>query len=211
MECMSGKRSLQVDATTLSGQIDGYAERLIDIGTGDGRFVLASAQARPRVFALGIDACRQNLRVASRCAPENALFVIANALALPGELDGVATQITINFPWGSLLKGLVAGEATLLRGLAALCRPGARMDVRLNGGALAAAGWTLDKGAAHIRRVLCSSGFALDAPVALGPGKLRQIPTTWAKRLAFGRDPRAMALHGVWEGLPVPALFAHAT
>jgi 16S rRNA (adenine(1408)-N(1))-methyltransferase len=204
MECISGRRSLQVNATALAEQLNGYAQRLIDIGAGDGRFVLANARARPTVFALGIDACRENLRVAWRRAPVNALFVIANALALPGELNGMATHITINFPWGSLLDGLLAGEATLLRGLGALGQPGARIDVRLNGGALAAAGWTLEAGAAQIRWVLLSSGFALVPPVALSTGELRQIPTTWAKRLAFGRDPRAIVLSGVWQGLRVP-------
>jgi 16S rRNA (adenine(1408)-N(1))-methyltransferase len=205
MERVLGKYSCQIDAATLAASMEGYAHRLVDIGAGDGRFVLASARGRPAVFALGIDACRENLRAASRRAPGNAFFVIANALALPFDLDGIATHITINFPWGSLLEGLLTGEATLLHGLAALCRPGARLDVRLNGGALAAAGWTLEAGAAQIRWLMCRHGFALDALAVLGPGELRRIPTTWAKRLAFGRDPRAMALSGVWEGLPVPA------
>jgi hypothetical protein len=32
--------------------------------------------------------------------------------------------------------------------------------------------------------------------MALGPADLRACPTTWAHRLAFGRDPRALWLHG---------------
>jgi hypothetical protein len=31
----------------------------------------------------------------------------------------------------------------------------------------------------------------------MGPEQLRACPTTWAKRLAFGRDPRAIAVDAV--------------
>jgi 16S rRNA (adenine(1408)-N(1))-methyltransferase len=172
---------------------------LVDVGTGDGRFVRSAALADPGVFAIGLDACREPLWRAARTAPPNALYVIANALALPRELDGRATHLTINFPWGSLLAGLLEGDPALPAlpaRLAASARPGAALDVRLNAGALAEAGRTLEDGGAAVRAALQRAGFALRPPVALGPGDLRACPTTWAHRLAFGRDPRALWLHG---------------
>ena len=84
----------------------------------------------------------------------------------------------------------------MLNGLAALAQPGARIDVRLNGGALAEAGWSLEAGAERVRRMLLSAGFDVRASLALDARSLRRLPTTWAKRLAFGRDPLAMALSG---------------
>ena len=61
-------------------------------------------------------------------------------------------------------------------------------------GALAEAGWPLEAGAAQIREVLAAHGLRMKRPVSLDSTELRAYPTTWAKRLAFGRDPRALHL-----------------
>jgi 16S rRNA (adenine(1408)-N(1))-methyltransferase len=196
MESIQGKHALFITAAELYARLTGYQQVLIDLGTGDGRFVEHVARTRPDCFAIGLDACRENLREASRRALRNTLYGIANVLALPEELRELATEVTINFPWGSLLEGLLTGEAALLDGLAELARPGAHLTVRLNGGALAEAGWSLYDGAVQIQRRLNATGFTLDKPVELDAGALRQLPTTWAKRLAFGRDPRALTLSG---------------
>ena len=194
MEAIYGKRSTTVDAATLDARLSEHEKCVIDIGTGDGRFVHALARARPRAFVVGLDACRENLRAVSRAAPPNALFVIANALALPRELAGIADHVTINFPWGSLLRGLLDGEPTLLDGLLAIIKSSAALEVRLNGGALLEAGWSLEDGGICLQHVLGGSGFVVGALQSLDVVALRACPTTWAKRLAFGRDPRALYL-----------------
>ena len=118
MESIQGKYAARIDAPALLGRLADYQEVLLDIGTGDGRFVRHMAAACPARFAIGVDACRENLRAHSRAAPANALYLIAEARALPHALDGQATAITINFPWGSLLGGLLASEPALLDRLA---------------------------------------------------------------------------------------------
>jgi hypothetical protein len=160
------------------------------------------ARTSPTWFAVGVDACRDNLRKASRKAPSNALYVIANALALPKEeLGGMASKVTINFPWGSLLTALLNGEPMLLEGLLAICRPGAVLEARLNAGALAEAGYTLESGGARIRQTLQEGGFEVAGDLlGLDARQLRQCPTTWAKRLAYGRDPRAVCLKAMRGG-----------
>jgi 16S rRNA (adenine(1408)-N(1))-methyltransferase len=193
----------------LAGRLASYPHVLLDLGTGDGRFVRSIATSCPATFAIGIDACRENLRATSRGAPPNALYLIANALALPQELDGAATQVTINFPWGSLLAGLLAGEPALMRRITAVVRHDAHLDVRLNGGALAEAGWPLHEGGRQVRRVLLAAGFRIRQPVELGARELQACETSWARRLAFGRDPRAVYLHGQYgpwgaDRLPTP-------
>jgi len=201
LECIRGKASSYLDAADLAATARGYAGVLLDLGTGDGRYAWEMARAHPDWLAIGLDACREGLRDRSRkpLPGGNALFVIANALALPPGLSGLATRITINFPWGSLLRGLLDGDPALLDGLHAVARPGAILECRLNGGALAEAGWALDDGAARVGRVLRDAGFA---PAAMGPTRLdaralRACPTSWARRLAFGRDPRATYLRAV--------------
>ena len=172
----------------------GYGDVLVDVGTGDGRYVLHAARTRPGWFVVGVDACRDNLRKASLKAPGNALYIIANALALPGELIGVASRVTINFPWGSLLAGLLDGSPKLMEGLAAIARPGAEMEIMLNAGALAGAGHTLALGGERVRSALFEAGFDVGRATRLGVHDLRRCHTTWARRLAYGRDPRAVYL-----------------
>lgn len=196
MEIMRGKRPSRLSAEALAETTAGYEAVHIDLGTGDGRYPATVARACRTAFAIGVDACRENLHDASRRAPENALYVIANAQALPPELDGLADQITINFPWGSLIEGLLAGDAALLEGLRRIARRGAGLELRLNGGALAEAGWTLEAGACRARETLAENGFEMLPPLTLTTQALRDFPTTWAKRLAYGRDPRAVWLHG---------------
>jgi hypothetical protein len=109
--------------------------------------------------------------------------------------------VTINFPWGELLTGLLALDQAQAGGLAttiaSLARPDALLEVRLNCGALTAAGWTLEDACSAVKNNLSGSGFKVAAPRLLGAGELRACETTWAHRLAFGRDPRALYFRGV--------------
>lgn len=196
MEIMRGKQTVFLDAAAFNKRRAGYTTLHMDIGTGDGRFVRHIAAKQPEAFVVGIDACRENLQESSRSALPNTLFVIANASALPHELYGLADSITINFPWGSLLEGLVNDDAALLSGLRAIARPCCALDVRINSGALAEAGWALDAGAAQVRRVLLANGFSMGTPTAMNARDLKAYPTSWAKRLAYGRDPHAVVLLG---------------
>jgi 16S rRNA (adenine(1408)-N(1))-methyltransferase len=199
MQRIQGRRCLELDMPALIQRARASSYTLLDLGAGDGRFVAQMARAYPDGLAIGIDACRENLIEQSRRAPENAVFLVANALSLPEELTEIATRLTINFPWGSLLTGLLDGPAFCER-LVSLVRPGATLEVALNGGALAEAGWTLEAGAKRIQSNLRAAGFTLRTPLAWGATELRACPTTWARRLAFGRDPRAVFLAGNWKG-----------
>jgi 16S rRNA (adenine(1408)-N(1))-methyltransferase len=194
MHSVKGKHAREVDAATVAAWAARYGEVVVDLGTGDGRFVRHLARRCPQRAVIGVDTCRENLRDSSRTAPENALFVVADALALPGELHRLATGVTVNFPWGSLLRGLLDGHAGLLDGLRAVGRSGAALEVRLNAGALTDAGSDLESGGERVAAVLRKAGFAVGPIRALGPDQLRDCPTTWAKRLAFGRDPRAIQI-----------------
>lgn len=196
MERVYGRHCQEITTDELLARAAAWPDVLVDLGTGDGRFVLRTARAHPVQYVIGIDACRDNLREASRRAPANALFLIANALTLPVELAGLASAITIHFPWGTLLTGLLEQDSPLLATLARLARPGATLEIRLNGGALAEVGWSLASGGQQVRRLARLAGFHMAAPRLLAAEDLRACPTTWARRLAFGRDPRALLLVG---------------
>jgi 16S rRNA (adenine(1408)-N(1))-methyltransferase len=196
METIRGRTSFELDLKGLQERLAGYNRILLDLGTGDGRYVRNLAKRHPNWFVIGVDACRENLREHSRAKLPNMLFIIAEARHLPRELAGRVSQLTINFPWGSLLEGLLTSDPALMNGLASVSRPVTAMEVRLNGGALAEAGWSLETGAQQIQDNLLRSGWQVDPPGTMDASSLQTFPTTWARRLAHGRDPHALAISG---------------
>jgi 16S rRNA (adenine(1408)-N(1))-methyltransferase len=62
----------------------------------------------------------------------NALFVWASVEDLPSELHGLANEITINYPWGSLLRALVVPDHSVLKGIRDLAHPGASLTILIN-------------------------------------------------------------------------------
>src|SRR6478752_9629543 len=61
----------------------------------------------------------------------NALFVVASAETLPPGLESIAELVTVNLPWGSLLRGTLALDSAAARGIAGLVAPGGRVDMLL--------------------------------------------------------------------------------
>jgi 16S rRNA (adenine(1408)-N(1))-methyltransferase len=173
---------------------------IIDLGTGDGSFVYQSAQRHPERFYIGIDAQAGALEKISekiQRKPEkgglpNVLFIQAAVESLPAELDGVADEVHVHFPWGSLLRGVAAGDSTVLQNLRRICAPGAWLEVVI----------ALDTKRDHaeiarlrldpltpeylddvlIPRYRAASFEVLEHGV-LPPSERPQLHTTWARRL----------------------------
>ncbi len=196
METIRGRTSHDLDLTDLYARLANYNRILLDLGTGDGKFAFCHAETFPNRFVIGIDSCRENLHEVSRVSLPNLLFVIASAQALPHELNGLVSHVTINFPWGSLLESLSSNDTRLMLGLESILGSNASLDVRLNSGALAEQGRSLEDGAEQIRENLESAGWNIRAHTTMDSRALKNFPSTWAKRLAFGRDPRAIELNG---------------
>jgi 16S rRNA (adenine(1408)-N(1))-methyltransferase len=186
METLKGKTAGQLAAGEILALTGSYSEIWLDLGTGDGQFVRLAARQNPSRLVIGLDACRENLRESSRKAPPNALFVIANAFRLPDELAGIADRLMVNFPWGSLLAGLLAQEAGLPEQLRKIARPGTILEIRLNASALHEAGWELEPGARQVSDWLAKNGWRITHARPLDQLELRLFPSSWAKRLAYG-------------------------
>jgi 16S rRNA (adenine(1408)-N(1))-methyltransferase len=110
---------------------------VIDIGTGDGVFVYQCAQENPRKFYIGIDANARPLEKVSekihrkpdRGGLPNVLFLQSAIEDLPLELDGVADEVHVHFPWGSLLRVVAMGDERGLDNLRRVCSTGALLEV----------------------------------------------------------------------------------
>jgi 16S rRNA (adenine(1408)-N(1))-methyltransferase len=185
-----------MDSNELHARLASHQRILLDLGTGDGKFAFHYARAFPSHFIIGVDSCRENLRKFSRAKLTNLLYVIASAQELPRELNGLISHITVNFPWGSLLKSLLSNDPNLMFRLSSISRVNAGIDVSLNSGALAEASMTLEHGTKTIRNNLLQAGWQIKSPISMDTYTLGLFPSTWAKRLAYGRDPRAIAMSG---------------
>ena len=108
----------------------------MDVGAGDGGYVLHRARTEPTTFALAIDASPDSLASgawrAKRARRGNAAFLVVGVERLPEELSCVADEVTVHFPWGSLLRGLLDGAPAVVGPIATLVRPRGELRVLLS-------------------------------------------------------------------------------
>lgn len=130
------------------------------------------------------------------------MFVVAAAEALPRDLCGGVNELTIQFPWASLLRGTLAFDPAAAVGIAGLLAPGGWLTAivataardRLMG--IPAADELLDGAGPDLRRRWNRYGLELTDIRAATAGEIAASGSSWAKRLlATGvRDRRAVRL-----------------
>ena len=180
---------------------------VIDLGTGDGRFVYQSARRNPHKFYIGIDAEARALekisekihRKPQKGGLANVMFVQAAVEDLPPELDGVADELHIHFPWGSLLRAVASGDQAILASLRRVLAPEGWLEVII--------GLDLARDRAEMERLglgdfsaefleteligrYAAAGFNVLECGVLEPGEWPRIETTWAHKLSGGENRR---------------------
>lgn len=176
---------------------------MIDIGTGDGLFVYQSAQSNPRKFYIGVDANARPLEKVSekihrkpgKGGLPNVLFIQSAVEDLPAELNGVADEVHVHFPWGSLLRAVAAGDTEVLRNLRRISSRGALLEIVVGVDAvrdrseierLGIPNLSLE----HVDAVLAdkyrSAGFEIFERGAIEHSEWPELQTSWAKRLKAG-------------------------
>jgi 16S rRNA (adenine(1408)-N(1))-methyltransferase len=177
--------------------------------------VLHAARRQPGASVIGIDTAAEAMRESSRRASRrlaaggapNALFLVGDATRLDGlqVLAGRVDDVRVTLPWGSLGRAVLDAEPALVDGLAALLRPGGRLnlllslterDLRLGRHALADAEVTrLAHGLAAGRFAVCHARPATSEDVG-------RMDSSWAKRLGIPHQRPAWVI--VLERLPSP-------
>ena len=171
---------------------------IVDIGTGDGRAVVARAAADPCALVLGVDAAAAAMadvsRRADRRGPSNALFLAGGAESLCGSvLAGRADLVTVTFPWGSLLRGIVGLDAAALAGVTSVVGPCGRLEalVSIVPDDHVAGLDRLDASCEPlVREPWAAAGLEL---VSMRPATGEEIATSgssWARRLGTARAAR---------------------
>ncbi len=180
---------------------------ILDIGTGDGRAVLARAAAEPGAFVVGIDANAAGMAEASRRAGRgrpgrrqtNACFMVGAAEFLPGPFAEAASLVSITLPWGSLLRGVLGLDRLVLQGIASVVAPGGRAEILASvvpddhvDGLVA-----LDREAeSAIESAWATVGFELVSMRVATPEDVGAARSSWARRLG-GRPAWRLELRRV--------------
>ncbi|MEK6227269.1 MAG: hypothetical protein AABM40_13385 [Chloroflexota bacterium] len=166
------------------------------MGAGDGGYVLHRARTEPTTFAIAIDASPDALASgawrAKRTRVANAAVLIEGIERLPCELACLADEVTVHFPWGSLLRGLLDGSSSVVGPIAGLMKAGAELRVLLS---------TVDRdGFADVTPQATTSRCAVYAEHGLhlidaewaSNAIVAESRSAWAKRLAVGRARQAV-------------------
>ena len=184
---------------------------VIDIGTGDGRFVSAAARANPNKFYIGIDANAKPLEKISMKATRkiakgglpNVLFIQAAVENLPEELNAAADEIHIHFPWGSLLRAVVSGDENVLEALRRICAPECLLEIII--------GIDAERDKSEIERLELpnlsndylenvllpkyeAAGFEVLEKGSLNASKWSKLETSWARKLQGGSNRKVTYL-----------------
>jgi 16S rRNA (adenine(1408)-N(1))-methyltransferase len=177
---------------------------------------LATAAARPDLLVVGVDANAAAMAQASRRAAAsprrgglpNALFVVAAAEALPPELDGLAGAVTVHFPWGSLLRGLLRADPAVMAGLTRVMRPGAALKLLLSstdrdrGAGVAPLG---EPAVSALAAVYAGWGLAVTEARPATAADVAAAHSTWGKRLGAGGQRPAWLLRARLDRQPSAA------
>ncbi len=179
---------------------------VVDIGTGDGRFVYQCARENPSKFYIGIDANAKPLEKISMKATRrpakggaaNVLFLQGSVEALPGELNNAADEIHIHFPWGSLLRAIAIGQLTVLQGLRRILVDGGLLEVVIGVDAerdrteverLGLPQISLDYITSVLAPRYAASRFEIKEKGKLAAEEWPHLRSSWARRLS-GNDRR---------------------
>jgi 16S rRNA (adenine(1408)-N(1))-methyltransferase len=217
MIIVRGKALSKMTREQLEALIAAYDGVAVDLGAGDGRAAYRRAIERPRELVIAIEPVRENVRELSAKAakqPErggapNALYVVASIEQLPSELRGVAPaggiadEIFVTLPWGSLMRGIILGDGGVLGALASLGREGAEVRMALNTrifddpvplDARDLPELTPEYARQTLAPAFAAAGLRIDAARWMEAEEVAALGTTWSKRLSHRSPPRSLLI-----------------
>ncbi len=132
------------------------------------------------------EASRRAARPARKGGLPNAAFILVAAESPPPELCHVAARVTVQFPWGSLLRGCVGDDSNVATGVAGLVAPDGMLELLLapsardglDGVPLAPAALT-----AAVAGAFASHGLDVVMTRAATEAEIAAAHSTWARRL----------------------------
>jgi 16S rRNA (adenine(1408)-N(1))-methyltransferase len=211
MQRIEGKKQGPISARELVELASGYDECLVDLGCGDGRFVLRHARDNPKCLCIGIDAAADAMQETSRRAAakpakggaSNAVYIVSGVEALPSDLRSIATRLTIQYPWGSLLRMLVEPDVQMMMRIGLLAVPGAKFSVLINRSPFDDPDYVARLDLPPLDEARFRDAVASDwLKAGFAPHKIEthretaETPSSWGKRLVKGSAREVLAIEG---------------
>jgi 16S rRNA (adenine(1408)-N(1))-methyltransferase len=163
----------------------------VDVGAGDGGYVLYRARTEPGTFAIAIDASPDALASgawrAKRARVANAAFLVEGVERLPRELSRIADEVVLHFPWGSLLRGLLTADPDVVVPIARLLKDDGELRILLS--ATSHDGYA-DAGPESVSRnatEYAGLGLDLQETRVAAPSDISGSHSSWSKRLGPSR------------------------
>jgi len=169
----------------------------IDLGCGDGRLVYKHALINPSTLYVGIDPAPKQTdeyaKKATRKKLNNLLYVVGSFELFPAELVGSADKLNIILPWGSLLQAVAKPSTETVKKLTSILKPNGNLEIifgydselepnqtdRLNLGEI-----NENSIKTEILPVFEKGGFALNELSLMTTNELKQVESTWGKRIS---------------------------
>lgn len=201
MKIVEGNKTYEINKDELLQKTSGYEEVVVDVGTGDGRFIHKNATKNPHIFYIGIDPSETQIKTYSKKSVKerlkNTLYVTASIELLSKELFGIATKVIINFPWGSLLGGIAKADEKTIFNLAGMLREKGELEITFGYSEKAEPTETERLGLENIDlktlennviKMFENMGFKLEFIETLEKDEIFEIESSWAKKLKFGQE-----------------------
>lgn len=178
-----------------------FDELIIDLGTGNGKFVYDMAINNPDILFIGIEPTASNLYEYSKKVNKNKLnnliYIITSIENLGNDLNGIADKVYINFPWGSLLEAVVKDMPELLGKIAQLGKKEAEFNFTFAYSTIHEPNeiekrnlplLTDDYLMTKLTDIYKYAGLIIQTCTNLKPQDINKFGTLWAKKLYLGKS-----------------------
>jgi len=205
MRQVVGRKVTPLDGETLRQRSAAFEHVLVDVGTGVGNALLRRARRDPETFFIGVDAAADNLREASdrahrqpaRGGVNNVAFVAAAANDLPGDLAGIADEVTVVLPWGSLLQVVLLADPVFVGKLLAVLKPRGRIEMLISVAESDVGAGKIDFDEAHAHALVAKYeglGLKQEGLKMADEQDVERLGSSWGRRLAIPRRRQAWIL-----------------
>ncbi|MCA9386691.1 methyltransferase domain-containing protein [Candidatus Dojkabacteria bacterium] len=191
-----------------------YKKVIVDLGCGDGKQTYRLAYDNPENFYIGIDANFKGLEEISRKARKkpvkggltNVVFVHGVAESLPQELESVADEIQINFPWGSLLEGFINLNDDIWKNIRMIAKNNAELKVITTYDdkfeqefreERSLPELTISYFEGNFREKLLSYGVKITEVRIISEEEKNEISSPWGKKILSSRDRDVFVINAV--------------
>lgn len=177
-----------------------YLNRSLDIGTGDGKMLYRKASKNPEYYFMGVEPAetqlKETVRKLNREKIDNICFIISSFENL--ELNVQFNEITINLPWGTLLRDSVNANEIFMNKLSHISSEGTSLTIllgyqdeleptetkRLNLELELTERYILDKMIPAYKNF----GWNILDYKKILPEELKSFDTTWSKKLSHRKE-----------------------